>query len=64
VASINHEVSIVHKPEYLAHPWGCVCDCGWMSGNVTEEEAKESRELHLERHRHDSSLASTTEPKV
>jgi hypothetical protein len=60
---MNHEVTILYKPEYLARPWGCVCaECGAFAACVTEEEAKESRESHLERHRNDSrSPAAATE---
>jgi hypothetical protein len=50
----EHEVAILYKPEYLARKWGCVCLCGWMSGNVTEEEAEESKKSHLERAQHET----------
>lgn len=48
MSSSTHEVTILYKPEYLARPHGCVCTCGWMSANVTEEEARESKKNHLE----------------
>jgi len=44
----EHNVSIVHDERYLARPYGAVCSCGWISANVTEEEAEESKRNHLE----------------
>jgi hypothetical protein len=60
---MTHEVAILYKPEYLARKWGCVCLCGWMSGNVTEEEAIESKKIHLEQNDGTRSTA-VAEPKV
>ena len=59
---MTHEVTVLYKPEYLARPHGCVCTCGWMSANVTEEEAKESRDIHLEQNgaQNEANRQSTT----
>lgn len=50
---MNHEVTILYKPEYLARPWGSVCTCGHIGAHGSEAEAEESKNIHLERVKHE-----------